>query len=47
MEYASDSSSDHDEPPNIKNTARNFELNESDDDSDNSLAEDLLKYMYK
>ncbi|XP_011208373.3 KAT8 regulatory NSL complex subunit 2 [Bactrocera dorsalis] len=44
LEYASDSSSDYDEPPNIKNSARNFEVNESDDDSDNSLAEDLLKH---
>lgn len=45
LEYASDSSSDYDERPSIRNTACSFEFNESDDDSDNSLAEDLLKYV--
>ncbi|XP_053961828.1 KAT8 regulatory NSL complex subunit 2 [Anastrepha ludens] len=44
LDYASDSSSNDDEPPSINNTARGFDFIESDDESVDSQAEDLLKH---
>ncbi|XP_017467059.1 PREDICTED: KAT8 regulatory NSL complex subunit 2-like isoform X1 [Rhagoletis zephyria] len=44
LDYASDSSSDVDDPPSINNTARGFEFQESDDESVDSQNEDVLKH---
>lgn len=43
LDYASDSSSEDNEPASINNTTRGYEFNESDDDSADSAPEDLLK----
>uniref|UniRef100_W8CBA5 KAT8 regulatory NSL complex subunit 2 n=1 Tax=Ceratitis capitata TaxID=7213 RepID=W8CBA5_CERCA len=44
LDYASDSSSGDNEPASLNNTARGREFHESDDDSDCSQNEDLLKH---
>ncbi|XP_017485793.1 PREDICTED: KAT8 regulatory NSL complex subunit 2-like isoform X1 [Rhagoletis zephyria] len=44
LDYASDSSSEDDNPPNINNTARGFDFIESDNESVDSQAEDMLKH---
>ncbi|XP_054744663.1 KAT8 regulatory NSL complex subunit 2-like [Anastrepha obliqua] len=44
LDYASDSSSGNDSLPNINNTLRGYEFQESDDDSIDSQGEDALKH---
>lgn len=43
LDFASDSESDS-EPPNLSNTTRNYELDDSDNESVDSQSDDLLKH---